>query len=50
MIEGIIIASYAIGAGKAYIYINEEYQAEIAALENALKDAKEKGYIGEKDS
>ena len=48
LIEGIIIASYAIGAGRSYIYINEEYQAEIAALEKALKEAKDKGYIGEK--
>ncbi|MBI5181959.1 MAG: SLBB domain-containing protein [Nitrospirae bacterium] len=48
LIEGIIIASYAIGAGKAYIYINEGYDKEIALLEKALKEAKEKGYIGER--
>ena len=32
LIEGIIIASYAIGANKSYIYINEDYAKEIAAL------------------
>ena len=48
LIEGIIIASYAIGANKSYIYINEDYAKEIAALEKALKEAKDKGYIGEK--
>lgn len=48
IIEGIIIASYAIGAAKAYIYINEGYDKEIALLEKALKEASDKGYIGEK--
>ncbi len=48
LIEGVIIASYAIGAKKSYIYVNEAYDKEIAALEKALKEAKDKGYIGEK--
>ena len=48
LIEGIIIASYAIGANKSFIYINKGYKEEIAALERALKEAKERGYIGEK--
>ena len=47
LIEGVIITSYAIGAHKAYIYINEDYQKEITVIEKALDEAKERGYIGE---
>ncbi|MEK6589281.1 MAG: NADH-ubiquinone oxidoreductase-F iron-sulfur binding region domain-containing protein [Nitrospinota bacterium] len=48
LIEGVIITSYAIGAYKSYIYINEDHQKEIMVIERALKEAKENGYIGEK--
>jgi NADH-quinone oxidoreductase subunit F len=48
LIEGIAIASYAVGADTAYIYINEKYTEEAAILERALKDASDKGYLGEK--
>lgn len=48
LIEGIAIASYAIGAGKAYIYISEKYDREISILEKGLREAKERGYLGEK--
>lgn len=48
LIEGIIIASYAVGARKSYLYITESYRKEIAVLEKALQEAKEKRYIGEK--
>jgi NADH-quinone oxidoreductase subunit F len=47
LIEGIIIASYAIGARKSYIYLNGDYHEEIRAIEDALQEAKDKGYIGE---
>jgi len=48
LIEGIIIASYAVGAHVSYLYVNEEYCEEIRLLEKALEEVKEKGYIGEK--
>ncbi len=48
LIEGIIIASYAVGAHKSYLYVNENYREEIMLLEKALKEAKEKRYLGEK--
>ena len=48
LIEGIAIASYAIGACKSYIYINEGYLEEIAVFNKALTEAKKKGYTGEK--
>ncbi|MEK6692052.1 MAG: NADH-ubiquinone oxidoreductase-F iron-sulfur binding region domain-containing protein [Nitrospirota bacterium] len=47
LIEGTIIASYAIGANKSYIYINGSYNEEINILENAIAEVKEKGYLGE---
>lgn len=46
-LEGIIIASYTVGANNAYIYINEKYTKEISVLEWALKEAREKRYLGE---
>jgi NADH-quinone oxidoreductase subunit F len=46
LIEGIIIASYAVGADNAYIYINEKCSKEIAILENALREAEDRGYRG----
>lgn len=42
-----IIASYAIGANKSYIYINGDYLEEIKLLEKTLQEAKDKRYIGE---
>lgn len=48
LLEGIIICSLAIGAKKAYIYINGNYKKEYEILENALVEAKTKKYLGEK--
>jgi len=46
LLEGMLIAAYAIGANKAFIYIRAEYYRSIELLEKAIKDAKEKGFIG----
>lgn len=46
VIEGVIIAAYAIGASKAYFYINANYQAAIKSMEEALAKAKNAGYWG----
>ena len=48
LIEGTIIACYAIGAKSAYIYVRGEYHKWIKLLQKALDDAYEKGFIGEK--
>lgn len=48
VIEGIIIASYAVGAHVSYLYVNENYREEIRVFEKALEEAQEKGYIGKK--
>ena len=47
LIEGILIASYAIGAKKAYLYIRGEYHKWIKLMEKALADAYEHGFVGE---
>lgn len=46
LIEGLAIAAYAIGASKGYIYIRAEYPLAIKRLEIALKQAKEKHFVG----
>ena len=46
LIEGIIIASYAIGANTAFIYIRGEYTLSINSLKKAIKNAEKKGYLG----
>ncbi len=46
LIEGICLASYAIGATKAYIYIRTEYLESIRKLEIAIESAREYGFLG----
>ena len=47
VIEGLIIAGYAIGANEGYIYARAEYPLAIRRLRIALGQAKEKGFLGE---
>ncbi|MCF8306051.1 MAG: NADH-quinone oxidoreductase subunit NuoF [Ignavibacteriales bacterium] len=47
LIEGILIASYAIGANTAYIYIRGEYHKWVKMMQKALDDAYAKGYVGD---
>jgi NADH-quinone oxidoreductase subunit F len=46
-IEGVILSAYAIGASKAYLYINANYEAAIKSINDALVEAKAAGYWGE---
>ena len=46
LIEGIILASYAIKSNMAFIYIRGEYQEQFEILEKALEEAYQKGFIG----
>jgi NADH-quinone oxidoreductase subunit F len=48
MIEGIIICCYAIGCHDAYIYIRGEYTSQVKILQQAIDEAYEAGYLGEK--
>jgi NADH-quinone oxidoreductase subunit F len=47
LIEGIIIAAYAAGANKAFIYIRGEYVLQADILDAALVEAREAGFLGE---
>ena len=47
IIEGMLIAGYAIGASEGYIYVRAEYPLAIQRLEIALAEAREAGYLGE---
>src|SRR3954453_5275883 len=46
LVEGVIIAAKAAGANKAFIYIRGEYDLQAGMLENAVKEAYGKGYLG----
>ena len=47
LIEGIAIASYAAGTGRAFIYIRGEYVLQADILDGALREARAAGYVGE---
>jgi len=46
LLEGIIIASYAIGAEVSYIYLRGEFLDGLTVLERALAEAYARGYLG----
>ena len=46
LIEGMLIGAYAIGAQEAVVYVRAEYPLAIVRLTNAIKQAEEKGYLG----
>ena len=45
-IEGMVIAAYAVGAAKGYIYIRGEYHKSIDMTRKALARAKERAFLG----
>ncbi len=47
LIEGMLIGAYAIGAKEAIVYVRAEYPLAIVRLQGAIKQAEEKGYLGE---
>ena len=46
LIEGMIIAAYAVGANKGFIYVRAEYPLAIEHLQTAMAQAREKGFLG----
>lgn len=46
LIEGMIIASYALGVNHAFIYVRGEYPRSARRLQGAIEEAKDAGYIG----
>ena len=47
VIEGLIIAAYAVGAAEGYIYVRAEYPLAVSRLRVALNQAQERGFLGE---
>ena len=47
LIEGIVIASYAAGASRSFIYIRGEYELQADMLDAALAQARDAGFVGE---
>ncbi len=47
LIEGMLIGAYALGAKEAIVYVRAEYPLAIVRLTNAIKQAEEKGILGE---
>ena len=47
LIEGMLIGAYTIGACEAIVYVRAEYPLAIRRLQNAIDQAKAKGFIGQ---
>ncbi len=47
LIEGLIVASFALGSNNTYIYIRGEYAWIVDILETAINEAKANGWLGE---
>jgi NADH-quinone oxidoreductase subunit F len=48
LIEGMIIAAYAGGINRAFIYVRGEYELQAQRLEAAVEEAREAGYLGDR--
>ena len=46
LLEGMIIAAYAIGSHKAYVYIRGEYFQSAKRLQRAIDEAQSQGWVG----
>ncbi|HEX6303732.1 MAG TPA: NADH-quinone oxidoreductase subunit NuoF [Anaerolineales bacterium] len=47
ILEGMIIAAYAVGASEGLIYIRGEYESQASLLEGAIQQAEAHGYLGD---
>mmetsp|Transcript_7472 Transcript_7472/g.8487 ORF Transcript_7472/g.8487 Transcript_7472/m.8487 type:complete len:463 (+) Transcript_7472:24-1412(+) len=50
LVEGCLVAGYAMGAKAAYIYVRGEFWEEINCMEKAVAEAYQKGFIGKNAS
>ncbi|HHY38566.1 MAG TPA: 4Fe-4S binding protein [Clostridia bacterium] len=48
VLEGMMIAGYAIGASKGFVYVRAEYPLAVRRIRKAIKDAKAAGLLGER--
>ncbi|MBM3880572.1 MAG: NADH-quinone oxidoreductase subunit L [Verrucomicrobia bacterium] len=46
VLEGMIVAGYAVGAEQGFIYVRAEYPLAIQRLQNAIRQAKQMGLLG----
>jgi len=46
VLEGMMIAAYAIGSDEAYVYVRAEYPKAVRRLKDSIKLAEEKGFLG----
>ncbi len=46
VLEGLIIAGYAVGARQGYIYVRAEYPLAVKRMGVAIEQAREKGFLG----
>ncbi|MBL7032587.1 MAG: 4Fe-4S binding protein [Candidatus Delongbacteria bacterium] len=46
VLEGMIIAAYAVGANQGYIYVREEYPLAVIHVQKAIEDCREIGLLG----
>ena len=47
VIEGMIIAAYAVGASQGYIYVRAEYPLAVETVQTAIQQAEELGFFGQ---
>ncbi len=47
VLEGMIIAAYAVGAHHGYIYVREEYPLAVVHMQKAIEDCRKTGLLGE---
>ena len=47
LVEGMMIAGFAVGASKGYIYLRSEYPLTYSILSRAIDNAREAGWLGE---
>lgn len=46
IIEGMILGAYAVGASRGYVYVRDEYDLAVQNLGQAINDARQRGYLG----
>jgi len=46
VLEGLIIAAYAVGAHKGFFYIRDEYPISVSRVQTAINAARAKGFLG----
>lgn len=48
LVEGLLVSAYALGANRATVFIRYDYESAACALERAIAEAREAGYLGER--